>query len=521
MERTNHLRAFMILATVMVAIFLAGGAALMAPLDPNGSVAQAQTEDPERARMETLSGTFHILWGDPHPDSGGNAKTETVLVDDQGRQTKLSLEEGQTKPLGGPLALNGKRVKVQGTRNTGINVPGTEQTDDRVRVVSIQFEQPEDAAKAAAGILEPAVSQSKPVVSILCRFADSPDVTPHEKPWFEPLMGTSEPGMDHYWRETSYDNINLTGSKVVGWYNLPEPHSYYIPSGQIDWSRLANDCTAAADADVFFPNYGNINLFFNENLDCCAYGGSHTLFRDGQTKTYGMTWMPPWGYQNQSVMEHEMGHSYGLPHSSGPYNATYDSSWDPMSNAWSGSYCTPADANYGCTGAHTISFHKNLLGWIPPERKYMATGGPNQNITIERLGEPNSNGDYLMAQIPIGNSPTQFYTVEARRFIGYDNKVPGEAVIIHKVDTTTSDRNARVVDSNNDNNNSPNDQSAMWLPGETFTDSASDISVAVTEQTASGYKISIDTASATAGTTYDSPIQQKKKKKKKKKRRHH
>jgi hypothetical protein len=42
------------------------------------------------------------------------------------------------------------------------------------------------------------------------------------------LMGSSYPGMDHYWREVSYENINLAGSAVVGWYNLPQPRSYYV-----------------------------------------------------------------------------------------------------------------------------------------------------------------------------------------------------------------------------------------------------------------------------------------------------
>ena len=33
--------------------------------------------------------------------------------------------------------------------------------------------------------------------------------------------GTSYPGLDHYWRELSYNQMNVTGSEVVGWYTLP------------------------------------------------------------------------------------------------------------------------------------------------------------------------------------------------------------------------------------------------------------------------------------------------------------
>ena len=43
----------------------------------------------------------------------------------------------------------------------------------------------------------------------------------------------------------------------------------------------------------------------------------------------------------------------------------------------------------------------------------------SQTITLERLALPGS-GNYLMAQIPMDNAPGQFYTVEARQRVGYD-----------------------------------------------------------------------------------------------------
>jgi hypothetical protein len=115
------------------------------------------------------------------------------------------------------------------------------------------------------------------------------------------MLGTSPPGLDHYWREVSFNNVNLTGSAVYGWYTLPQPRSYYVHGSpaQLDQQRAANDCTAVADAQVYFPGFVGINLMFNDDLDGAAWGGSWTLARDGVTKTYRMTWMPPWGYENQ------------------------------------------------------------------------------------------------------------------------------------------------------------------------------------------------------------------------------
>src|SRR5688572_1906134 len=82
---------------------------------------------------------------------------------------------------------------------------------------------------------------------------------------------------------------------------------------------------------------------------------------------------------------------------------------------------------------HTISYHKDLLGWITAARKL--TVGPNtsRTITLERLALPGS-GNYLMAQIPMNNAPGQFYTVEARQPGSYDDSLPGGAVVLHQVD---------------------------------------------------------------------------------------
>jgi hypothetical protein len=94
-----------------------------------------------------------------------------------------------------------------------------------------------------------------------------------------------------------------------------------------------------------------------------------------------------------------------------------------------------------------------------------------------------------MAQIPIGGSTTQFYTVEARRPAGYDKQIPHGAIVIHRVDTTRSDRVARVVDS--DGNGNPNDTGARWRPGETFSDPANGVTVTVNAKVPGGFSVTI------------------------------
>jgi hypothetical protein len=432
------------------------------------------------------------MYGDA-PRGGGHMHMH-VLVDDKGRATRLAVPDDVIAAAGGRAAINHRRVTVRGQTLSALPSAASGAAPlfevDAIAFGGSSTSMPEASPLGAQAL----VSGSQKWVSILCHFADSASVTPYPKTWFETLMlGGQRPGLDHYWRESSFGTIDLTGSVVLGWYTLPHPRSYYVYGNplQLDTQRAADDCTGVADADVFFPSFIGINLMFNDDLDCCAWGGSTNLSLDGQSRVYRMTWLPPWGYESQGPVAHEMGHGFGLPHSSGPYNATYDSRWDVMSDVWGN--CPPYDPTYGCVGTQTISYHKDLLGWIPSNRRYVAALGTSETITLEPLDLLSSSG-YMIARIPLPGSSTRFYTVETRRLAGYDTPLPGHAVIIHLVDTTRGDRDAQVVDP--DANGNPDDAGGMWLPGESFVDSANGISISVLSATSQGFVVTVNNGSS-------------------------
>ena len=448
----------------------------------------AQPQPQTVSEKGSVTGTFTVQSGDPQPGTVAAHQYRYTVTDDGGQDYTLSFDEALIADAGGPRALDRKRVAVEGTFTRV--VPADPSTPVRIDVSAIEL-----APGVAPSAPEPlGLTGQQKFATVLCRFADSTDTSPVSVSYMDGLLGDTSPGISHFWRENSFDLINNLGSVIVDWHNLPSPRSTYITgtssSPEANLGLLAEDCAATADDEIDYRQFVGINMVFNQWLDNSAWGGTWRMTLDGVQRTWGTTWMPPWGIVNQRILGHEMGHAYGLPHSSGNYGLVYDSRWDVMSG---GGSMGPTDPTYGALGTHTIAYHKDKLGWIPAVRKYTVAPNSCQVLTIDYLSQvPPTSGTYLMAQIPVGSG--HFFTVEARKNFGYDDgRLPGEAIVIHDVVTTRREP-AHVMDATQGNTN---DAGAMWLPGETFTDAPSGVSVAVLAATANGWSVQITKGSGT------------------------
>lgn len=432
----------------------------------------------------TLRGTVTVHWGDPVPGLDGAPQRRHLLTEDNGTLWQLELDDKMVAAMGGDLALHRSFAAVIGQRPD---------PDEYYVVVD------EVGELAPVDDRDTQVFGPQPYVWILLRFGDNSS-TPELPAWFEDQAGPGLHSLDEYYRENSFDQINLDGSMVVGWYDLPEPRSYYVydidGDGDLDvnFTRAREDAVALADSDVYFPDFVGINLIFNGALDCCAWGGQGNFVLDGVSRTWGITYMPPGGWRDHGILAHEMGHAFSLPHSSGPYGATYDSQWDVMSSAMG--TCTLEDPEYGCLAPHTISYHKDRLEWIPAYARHETASYPEvSSHTMHDLAVwPPAGTDQIVRMSLWQTAPAQFYTIEARRLTGYDGNIPDSAVLMHHVDTTRGSH-ALVVDIDGDGD--CNDDGAIWVSGESFVDSDNQIVMTVETEMVSQNVITITNAART------------------------
>ena len=475
-------------AVLLLALFSGWGGVVQPQAALAGWAGPAQAE----------TGILNITQGDGLPGSGLPPQMRAVLLRPDGSEVRLLLNDSLPVPVGTLLKWSGKAVNISGSRvMDAAKTPGFtgDPSAPALELGAIALAQDALAQDSrsqearAPAVTDATITGSHPWISILCKFKDI-SAEPYTPAYFSGMYSSAYPGLDHYWREVSYNNINVVGSGAVAhWYTLPKNRLDYISGSSFNLGLAETDCTAAADADVNFSLYDGANLMFNSDLDGYAWGGSSYYSHDG--KRLRMTWEPPWGYEDITVIAHEMGHGFGFPHSS--YKLTYDNVWDVMSDTWS--YCSLLTDNttygtygYGCLGQGTISYHKNLDGWIAAGKKVTVSSGSYGVYTLERLAQPQT-ANLLMITLPVAGDPnSRYYTVEARRRVGYDLKLPGDAVIIHEVNPyRSSPAKPMTADTNQTSANS----AAQWTPGEKFVDAAASIWVRVLSATSTGYTVAV------------------------------
>jgi len=451
------------------------------------------------ARAQSIEqGLLQLEWGDPAPAAPGKLQREprfnVHLVKDDG--SRLVLDPAQARRAAGDLyVLANRRVAIAfGTQ--GNLLPATRAIEAIVPADRVTQSAPVSAANARVAAAAPVNGVTR-WVTLMCKFSD---IATEQKalPFFQSQYGEAVGQLGHYWREVSYNKINLAGSSAYGWFDLPQPRSAYVTQengkDKADLKKLFADCGAAADASVDFASVQGVNMMFNGELDGYAWGGGSCAPLEGRANLCTrVTWNPPWSFSNLAPLAHEMGHGYGLPHSdnSDGDDDTYDNPWDVMSDGWSNAV---RDATYGSRPKHINIFQRHRLSWVDAARRQVLVLGDTttRQIALDYAHLPAStNIQMLVLSLSPQADPfaTVVYTLEARKREGaYEGALAGDAVIIHKVQASGT---AYSMDANVPPANTSNNEGSMFKVGERWLTPEGTHAVTITAQTATGFLVTV------------------------------
>src|SRR6266542_1330077 len=249
---------------------------------------------------------------------------------------------------------------------------------------------------------------SKPWALILCKFSNHPE-EPQNAQFFRDFVTRGNHGINDYFNDVSYGNINLDGSDVFGWFDLP----YTLETDQTRgrWDRVVSAINAVADRVDFRPFYG-IAVMLNAPVDSGGFSGPGTLTLNGQTKAYGLVVLDNLAWGNTWAAQ-EMAHGYSLVHSwSADPDTEYGNPFDVMS-AFTNNYGF-TDTRFATSGPGMNASNLDLFAWIPDSRIWH--NSHSQIINLTALNRPGGSG-YLIGNpvMCLSQWPLHFLIRQAKK----------------------------------------------------------------------------------------------------------
>jgi M6 family metalloprotease-like protein len=307
------------------------------------------------------------------------------------------------------------------------------------------------------------------------------------------------PQTAEWYRRSSYGRLDYQAEAPVRhWLRMPIPFSGYgIERGSSykpGYHHLAEDIVSAADHWVDFRKYDLINVIATSNagpsalhtvLSVTFSGNDEAPVADGVTLA-NMSFVysrqddgsGSYRHTGYRVLPHENGHIFGLPDLYTSSGGQMVGHWDIMSEDWG------ADNDM-------LGWHKWKLGWLDDRQISCAAAHGTQDMVLSPIA---GRGGTKLAVVPLTDSSG--YVAEVRTQAGNDDAVCRPGVLIYHVDgdVDTGQGPITVKDSTPDSGGCtlrPNVQAelsdATYTVGQSFTDRARGVSIAVTGKDRSGH----------------------------------
>jgi len=337
-------------------------------------------------------------------------------------------------------------------RMRGVSKPGL---DDGLIIPGSYFPlgTPVSMVRSAAADRAPLTGTVR-VVVILVNFKDKKMTAAHNKSYFQNLFFSTgvlpHGSVKEYYKEATHGIINIDG-EVAGPFTLSQNMSYYAhgASGMGGASpnarNMAQEAAQLANPSVNFAPYDNDgNGFVDAFIVLHAGSGAEQTgsvndiwshkwvlpaeFTADGTKIYGYLTVPE--DSRIGVCAHELGHLlFGFPDL---YDTDYSSegigNWCLMSGgSWNGSGIAGAQA--GDIPAHPSAWCKANQGWVST-----VVQTANADVTVQDV--KTSNKVYRLWKDGTGGK--EYFLVENRQRVKYDQGLPGDGLLIWHIDDSIS-----------------------------------------------------------------------------------
>lgn len=246
---------------------------------------------------------------------------------------------------------------------------------------------------------------STPWAVLLVKWAGTTD-EPHSLDFYQQVFTTAGRGKHNvidYWSDVSHGNVDLSGSRVLGWFTIDKRREDWQAEFNRAFAELQKDPGSAKKA-------AEVNRIRQEPVELAKQAVAQAKIDLG--KFYGVIMLTnidtdEWGLDrtvaysadhfDMTNLCHEMGHGYGLAHSQDTSYQDYTDPWDVMSaNNVSAISFPELDQVTARCGPILNAVNMDVLNWLEPSRVWSGSG--TATIELRPLIRPDLPG-FLAARV--------------------------------------------------------------------------------------------------------------------------